>query len=75
MGCQEQKPITSNDHSDKYLVGNLGKNANSLEDDFSDLKEKVDESCDSEEEIEKKLVETKKAFKLQGKKDEDCQVQ
>ncbi len=45
------------------------------EDDFSDLKEK-DESCDTEEDLEKKIEEQAKkqeAFKLQGG-DEGCEV-
>ncbi len=47
----------------------FSKNANSVsvKDDFSDLKKKVDESCDTEEEIKEKLVKPKQeAFKLQG---------
>lgn len=41
------------------------------EDDFSDLKKKDDESCDTEEDLEKKIMEQAKkkpakAFKLQG---------
>ena len=79
LGCQEQKEVNLNKNMDKYFAKDThalgGQNANSLEDDFSDLKEKKDESCEDEEAIEKKLVEAKKAYKLQGQKDEDCQVE
>ena len=74
--CQKEEVVKINDKADKYFSNNIqAQNANSLEDDFSDLKKVDDESCEDEEAIEKKLVETKKAFKLQGQKDEDCQVQ
>ena len=74
--CQKEEVEKVNHKADKYFSNNIqAQNANSLEDDFSDLKKVDDESCEDEEAIEKKLVETKKAFKLQGQKDEDCQVQ
>ena len=44
-------------------------------DEFADFKQVDDEECTDEEEIEKKLLEKKKAFKLQGATDEDCAVQ
>ena len=50
--------------------------SNSLErkDEFSDLKKKDDEACDSEEEITKKLAKPKQeAFQLQGG-DTGCDV-
>ncbi len=51
--------------------------SNSLKsgDDFSDLKKKGDESCDTEEEITKKLARPKQeAFKLQGG-DTGCDIE
>ena len=48
----------------------------SAPDDFRDFKKKdEEEGCTDEEELEKKLLEAKKAFKLQGETDEDCTVQ
>ena len=44
-------------------------------DEFADFKQVNDEECTDEEEIEKKLMEKKKAFKLQGAADADCAVQ
>ena len=41
---------------------------------FADFKEVNNEECTDEEEIEK-LMEKKKAFKLQGAADADCAVQ
>ena len=53
-----------------------GQTASMSADEFADLKnQKEDEECTDEEEIEKKLLEKKKAFKLQGETEEDCAVQ
>ena len=54
---------------------NKGKQV-SVSDEFADFKEKIEEEeCADEEELEKKLLESKKAFKLQGDSEEDCTVQ
>tara|TARA_B100000925_G_scaffold264454_1_gene222978 strand:+ start:2612 stop:2905 length:294 start_codon:yes stop_codon:yes gene_type:complete len=53
-----------------------GQTASMSADEFADLKkQKDDEECTDEEKIEKKLLEKKKAFKLQGETEEDCAVQ
>lgn len=59
------------------LEGFSKESSQKLEDDFSDFKKK-DESCDSEEEVQKKIEEKlkkepTKAFKLQGG-EPDCAI-
>lgn len=60
IGCQEQKKAAAPVQS--AVVQS--------EDDFSDLEKKDDGSCDTTEDLEKKIIEAKKkpkqAFKLQG---------
>lgn len=74
MGCQKSEQSTNITKKEENLS-----HSNSLqvktEDDFSDLKEQ-DESCDTEEDLEKKIEEQAKkqeAFKLQGG-DGGCEV-
>ncbi len=55
---------------------NLGASSSTVNDDFSDLKKKEeDESCGTEKDIEKELIEQqkKKEFKLGGSS--DCTIQ
>jgi len=63
FGCQPSQKIGSGDSMHEAQSSQV-----KVEDDFSDLKEK-DESCDTEEDLEKKIeeqVKKKEAFKLQG---------
>lgn len=78
--CQQTKLENTGEESSTFPDKQLEEESTQLqakvEDDFSDLKQK-DESCDTEEDLEKKIEEQarkKKAFQLQGG-DENCEVQ
>ena len=76
--CQSEKPraakLQKSSNIKKYNFKDSG--TTSMEaDEFSEFKKNDDEECTDEEEIEKKLLEKKKAFKLQGDTDEDCAVE
>lgn len=67
MACQKEAA--------KPAMGKSTLGAQKNPNDFSDLQNKKDESCDSEEDLEKKIKEQikKKEFKLQGG-NTDCVV-
>ncbi|WP_127715022.1 hypothetical protein [Halobacteriovorax sp. HLS] len=74
LSCQQEggSKVTS----DKVKDYDFSKKSNSISatDDFSDLKKEDDESCETEEEISKKLAAPKQeAFQLQGG-DSGCEV-
>lgn len=74
--CQseEQKVIPQKKIQKSNYDFNAKSNSLNSSDDFSDLKKKDDESCDTEEEVTKKLAEPKQeAFQLQGG-DSGCEV-
>jgi hypothetical protein len=84
LSCQKEsmKPVSLSNSNIKNKIKNdeydfsKGETASMSSDEFADLKnQEDDEECSDEEEIEKKLLEKKKAFKLQGETDEDCAVQ
>lgn len=75
FSCQQE----SNSKSEPKKIENYDftKKSNSVSatDDFSDLKKEDDESCDTEEEVTKKLAAPKQeAFQLQGG-DSGCDVE
>jgi hypothetical protein len=77
LSCQEEKknerPVSKQNTASSYDF-NAKSNSMKAKDDFSDLKKKDDESCDTEEEIAEKLAKPKKeAFQLQGG-DTGCDV-
>jgi len=78
VSCQkEQKlpPVKRSQAPAQYDFSKKNTKSQNASDDFSDLKKKKeDESCDTEEEITKKLAEPKQeAFQLQGG-DSGCDV-
>ena len=76
ISCQKEqlKPVNLSGSNSKKIQKakeydfSSGQTASMSADEFADLKsQKDDEECTDEEEIEKKLLEKKKAFKLQGR--------
>ncbi len=77
MACQKEEVKTQSvQKSDKYdFAKKVNSHSQKLTDDFSDLKKKEDEACDTEEEITKKLAKPKQeVFQLQGG-DSGCDVE
>lgn len=77
VSCQKEEapaPVKRSQAPAEYDFTKKGTHSQKANDDFSDLKKKDDESCDTEEEITKKLAEPKQeAFQLQGG-DTGCDV-
>ena len=74
FSCQQEQNIKSSAGTSADYDFNKKVNSVSAKDDFSDLKKEDDESCETEEEISKKLAAPKQeAFQLQGG-DSGCEV-
>ena len=78
FSCQQETPKKEMPTLQKSsTVSNGQASSQASADDFSDLAKKDDESCDTEEDLEKKIqekIKKKEAFKLQGG-DSDCTME